>query len=362
MKCTCIPRKKTRKDSSIDSEVQPINLLEVKKSVPDEAVSYGISASKSAPGWSIEFLFVDSNKKRVAFAQSNVNFEEAMGKLVKVRGKGYIPKLKAGKVPSKKPLYKPVSVHSFRTKRKVSNFLQQMKITCPKDSKIPFFLIINTQIPQYKPRLKVSDGESVSLVQTFNLNTRKFDEPSFKLFENFYKTAKNLNINSAEDREMVNRLKNIIFVRNDMNLGLMQKLLLPKYNGTPWLIRYFLTDFFFDEEKNAFEISVDYHRFRYSTLKLGHLVFNQVKNSVLDCAFVIEGRETTELPERLLTNNRIFNFDMDKAMEIQLDPTALFIQQTVRSKLDTSSSNRGSLSLFLIGIISFLVSAHRYYD
>lgn len=111
------------------------------------------------------------------------------------------------------------------------------------------------------------------------------------------------------DPELHLRFKCISRIVNvdDAGIGGAAKKLVQTYNGTPFLIK---TTSVFHHGDKYFEVDVDVHRFSYLA-RLGLSgVRERIKDVIFDIAFVVEGHEETELPEQLLSAQRLSKLDL----------------------------------------------------
>lgn len=243
------------------------------------------------------------------------------------------------KQESKLALYDLIVTDSFESDRKILDISDYIKFPKSKMSKsmLPEFLVINTLVPHYKPKnpllhKRKKDGKGINFIMIFkrakwtDLNPT---DPSILLFKRFIAAC--IGYRKSQDpklRKMINRLKNILTVVNtkELRLGVLESRLLPKYNRTPWLIRYFLTTYKLGE--NFFEIDIDYHSFRYTTLQLGFMIFPKVKKAILDYALVIEAQRDGEMPERILCNARLFQVKLKGSPEIIIDSLGKYYEKS----------------------------------
>lgn len=93
-------------------------------------------------------------------------------------------------------------------------------------------------------------------------------------------------------------------------IGNPAKKLIQTYNGTPFLIRTTST---FHYGQSYFEVDVDVHRFSYLA-RLGLSgVRERIKDVIFDLAFVVEGHTDDELPEQILSSQRLSKLDLSTA-------------------------------------------------
>ena len=265
-------------------------------------------------------------------------------------------------------LYDLVSLDSFDSASKIYNFGELVDFSQAVESSLegdefglPEFLIVNVMIPVYKPMNPLfherrKNGKGVNVVHIFKLSDfakRNASDSSVCLFREFIQACVRYKKTGAiHEREMINRLKNIITLLNVSQLGLsrIEQRLHRRFNSTPWLIRYFLTNYTLREiegingkKSNYFEIDIDYHNFRYTTLQLGHLVFSKVEHAILDSALLIEARKDEEMPERILCNVRIFHLSLQNSPTISFTKDKMSLKTENRDGLNKTEENIGQI-------------------
>ena len=109
--------------------------------------------------------------------------------------------------------------------------------------------------------------------------------------------------------------KTIVQVANpeDLDIGMMGNKMIKQYNGKP-----FLSNVSHSVENDGETIAIisDVHTFGYM---LKNFYFNQqhvVQKSIVDMAYVIEGREGRHLPEQILACVRLHNLDINVAKDL----------------------------------------------
>ncbi|CAK9111296.1 CRAL-TRIO domain-containing protein C589.09 [Durusdinium trenchii] len=181
---------------------------------------------------------------------------------------------------------------------------------------IPELLIVNMMMPDYSPSgpfsKKRTDGPGQSVVMFSKLSDWAKDtpeDPAVQLWSRFVHVFKGDQF--RERLKMITRLEN----PEDIALGRIERALLSKYNGTPWLVR---PEYEFHKGPGYFEIDIDYHIFKYFVLSNALPLLDRVHNAILDCALIIQAEKDPEMPERVLVCTTIKNLNLREAPEIDL--------------------------------------------
>eukprot|EP00939_MAST-03C_sp_MAST-3C-sp1_P001411 g1411.t1 len=112
------------------------------------------------------------------------------------------------------------------------------------------------------------------------------------------------NLDGTSRQTMKGRFKCICKVGNaeELNLGTILRNTLKKFNGKPFLAapcqRYY-------EGRDYLEVDIDVHEFSYLARKGVRSVRSYIKDFDVDLAFLVEGRDSDELPERLLGSVKV---------------------------------------------------------
>lgn len=87
--------------------------------------------------------------------------------------------------------------------------------------------------------------------------------------------------------------------------------LVRNYNGKPLLMRPQLT-FHMDQNGRYFEIDVDVHRYAYIARRAFYGYIPRLGPAIFENGFVIQGNDSSELPEVLLAAARLYKIDFTK--------------------------------------------------
>lgn len=181
---------------------------------------------------------------------------------------------------------------------------------------LPELLIVNIMMPGYPPTgpftKKRIDGPGQSVVLFAKLSSwakENPEDPSVQLWSRF--------VHVYEGDKFRERLKMITRLENpdECNLGRIERTLLTKYNGTPWMVR---PEYEFHKGDGYFEICIDFHRFAYFALSNAMPVLDRVFNAIIDCALIIQAEKDQEMPERVLVCATIRCLNLKEAPEIDL--------------------------------------------
>ena len=242
--------------------------------------------------------------------------------IFEVRGPHYVDKnheLYKVKVPSDFSMYVPIAVDMFKTSSKDKNVYKKFRkpngFQPGQTGGVPNNLCVTQIFPDYQPSMLSSqdDGPSHNLVVWFTLS----DEAKEMLTG---KKSPTSGIEILKDWAQPGdplhpQWKTIVQVANpeDLDIGMMGNKMIKQYNGKP-----FLSNVSHSVENDGETIAVisDVHTFGYM---LKNFYFNQqhvVQKSIVDMAYVIEGREGRHLPEQILACVRLHNLDINVAKDL----------------------------------------------
>lgn len=247
------------------------------------------------------------------------------------------------KGPSEKPFFGFVGVDVFKTERKLSHVMEnirlpepgEFKLVIPQDGDpedddmtddsmcgtIPPWLVVNMMVPDYAPSFLgrgEQDGEGWSLVMYFKLTKygrRQLSElktGSSRLLKTFW--------DSEPDDPIKVRMKCIPAILNheEVNFGRALTGVLKKFNAKPFLTQpchaFYKTD-------KYYEIDVDTHTFCWSARQGAHNFKSFLVDCDVDIGWVVEGWGDDEQPEQLLGCCRICKVDPHQfdSLEAALD-------------------------------------------
>ncbi|GBG24583.1 Phosphatidylinositol/phosphatidylcholine transfer protein SFH4 [Hondaea fermentalgiana] len=181
---------------------------------------------------------------------------------------------------------------------------------------LPELLIVNIMMPGYPPSGPFSkkriDGPGQSIVLFAKLSNwakENPEDPSVQLWSRFVHVYDGDKF--RERLKMITRLENA----DEINLGRIERALLTKYNGTPWLVR---PEYEFHKGEGYFEICIDFHRFAYFALSNAMPVLDRVFNAMIDCALIVQAEKDQEMPERVLVCATLRCLNLKEAPEIDL--------------------------------------------
>ena len=218
------------------------------------------------------------------------------------------------KAPSEDSLYELAEFDILRGRRKLIEIHQ--KIHLPYEAKgqkgLPGHLLVNIQLPNKGPQIFRSSSDidaGTSLVFYFKLKSQlpPDDTPSIKLASKFF------------NKEIQGRFKALIFVDNLSDLKIPSLLLgtVRNFNGKPVIIHK--SGLFFQaKEKDLFEVDVDVFQFPATARTAFNATKSISKNAKLRIAFVLQGENNDELPERLLACCGIKNLDIDGSIDFEV--------------------------------------------
>jgi len=218
------------------------------------------------------------------------------------------------KAPSSGSIYEIFAFDGWCTKNKKINDISRFynmttRPPVPDVYDIPPVLMINVLIPNYKPPLMgklKTNGKGYSMVFFGELSVKSREQinegkltPALRLFQEF--------VRGGKSSVYGDRLKCIARILNtneaSKSYGRVTKLLVSKYNGTPFLARDSPT--FKYVSGKYFSIDLDAHLFGRSA-KTGLSAIKDYMNKVVfDFGFVIEGRTDDENPEQILASIRV---------------------------------------------------------
>jgi len=230
------------------------------------------------------------------------------------------------KAPSGNAVYECVccDVWSLESKRPhIASYMQLPALTTEqwqsrrKDlAPIPELLIVNMMIPSYSPSgpftKKRVDGPGQSVVLFARLSQwakNNLDDPAVQLWSRFVHAHDGDPF--RERLKMITRLEN----QSEIALGRIERALMVKYNGTPWLVR---PEYEFHKGRDYFEIDIDYHIFKYFVLSNALPLLARIHNAILDAALIIQAEKDQEMPERVLVCATIRNLVLRDAPVIDL--------------------------------------------
>ncbi len=311
-----------------DVKEQP-SFVEVSKVDPPVVVSNDPPYKPPAGGTMLHF---ENESEASKYGGDMLGYISAPSSLLPVRGMQYLDDKK--KVPSPPSLYELVAVDLFDSNQHMLDVgtqfeLPKLKFDSPKGPwRAPDLLIISFALPTSPPKIgKASDNKGYIVVGYYKMReeTRKIlgiisnnilssSEKERQLQELCPNDNEHLKINGVKlwekwcqcaptDQEMQKRLKFIPRGENLKELGVPSWIC--KYNGKPMLIkRPGVTNFVYSHQNgNIIEIDVNMHPlpylFRQAMTYLKEHYFSQI---LMTFGFVIEARESDELPEVLLGN------------------------------------------------------------
>jgi len=181
---------------------------------------------------------------------------------------------------------------------------------------LPELLIVNLMMPGYVPSgpfsKKRTDGPGQCIVLFSRLSDwarANPEDPAVQLWSRF--------VHAFDGDRFRERLKMITRLENpsEISVGRIEKALLKKYNGTPWLVR---PEYEFHRGRGYFEIDIDYHLFNYFVLSNAMPILGRVFNAILDCALIVQAENDQEMPERVLVAATIRCLKLNEAPEIDL--------------------------------------------
>ena len=261
-----------------------------------------------------------------------IGYISAPSSILQVRGSHYLSDKK--KVPSPTSLYELVQVDGFDSDQHMLDVgtkfnLSELQCDSPKGPwRAPDLLVISFALPTSPPKIgKASDNKGYIVVgyykmrqatreilQILSNNNLNSEEKEEKLHELYPNENERFIVNGVKlwekwcqcaptDQEMQKRLKFIPRGENLKEVGVPGWIC--KYNGKPMLIkRPGVTNFVYShQDENMMEIDVNMHPLPYMFRQaMTYLKEHYFQRIVMTFGFVIEGRESDELPEVLLGN------------------------------------------------------------
>lgn len=209
------------------------------------------------------------------------------------------------KAPTLPPLYDPIAVDVFCTKKRVDHAVERFSL--PDSSSInthhpnvPPFFVVQIQLPSEPPPsifTTVEDGSGWVILMYFKitedtcnqLKDLKTASPAVKLFAQWCEKA-------PVDATFRGRFKVICNCTNLEEVGIGGPLggLIVSYNAKPVLIRKTGTIF---QGPGYIEKDIHVYKFANSAKQCIHHVSSQCGAMYMQIGFVIEGRDNSELPE-----------------------------------------------------------------
>jgi hypothetical protein len=212
-----------------------------------------------------------------------------------LRGSDYLNDNK--KIPSEDPIYEPFAVDVFRTKSRIDHIIKKFQL--PKSSKmsndfnLPDFFVVQIQLPTEQPSIfsYEEDGVGLAIVLFFKLKDNiNVNSPQVKLFNEWSNKA-------PTNNDWRGRFKLICSCQNLNDLEFPSILNIESYNAKPILIRKTSSVFKGDD---YVEIDIHIHKFSNFAKQCIFALYSNCSKLLMQVGFVIEGRETNELPESLL--------------------------------------------------------------
>lgn len=242
--------------------------------------------------------------------------------IFKVRGPHYIDKsheLYKNKVPSKFSMYVPIAVDMFKTTSKDRGIYKRFRkpegFQAGSTGGVPNNICVTQIFPDYQPSMLSSqdDGPSHNLIVWFTMS----DEAK-EMLTGAKAPISGINILKewAKPGDPLHpQWKTIVQVANpeDLDIGMMGNKMIKQYNGKPFLSNVSHT---VENDGETIAVISDVHTFGYM---LKNFYFNQqqvVQKSVVDMAYVIEGRQADHLPEQILASVRLHNLDINIAKDL----------------------------------------------
>jgi hypothetical protein len=245
-----------------------------------------------------------------------------------VRGKHYVERgpEKGKKYPSTDALGEVVAMDTLKTKKKIWNLLELNHIELPPPTRgwnesYPEFLVINQMLPMQMGPMTTNeqtDGETLNLLTYVRLRpglARGYDPA--KDPQNAEELLKRFILRAASNPKVAVCFKEIGIIlnldeveRNGANKMLVG--LIRKYNGKPVLTRpehYF----HIDPQRRYMAVDLDGHRYKYLTRTAVDMGIGVVEDMDLGYGYVIEGKQTAELPEVMACCCRIIKLQKARA-------------------------------------------------
>jgi hypothetical protein len=215
------------------------------------------------------------------------------------------------KMPSGDALYDLAAIDAYHSPRRINEIVHLVEgvneaLGCPPSSghsDIPSVLVINCQMPNIRPPLSCAgEGPTIHVILYFCLS-ESFRQwisigldslevpPAARLFARWAAT-------SESDDSMRGRFKLIGNAVNADEIGLPS--MCKRFNGKPILIYGRESSFIFHRDEGWAELDVNAHNFSYVGRKGLYSTYGKWCESLLSVGVLIEGREDSELPERIL--------------------------------------------------------------
>jgi len=248
---------------------------------------------------------------------------------MKLRGKTYLED--KVKIKAKRPLFKLVNADLFYSKEMFDNFAESehsyvSRLEKQGDNRFKFCIMMQFP-PEHMMTTWVLDLDDIEKGEGTRKRSNDDEGESKDKEEELYRTFNNIDHNFAtlwkkwlasNDTNKDHRLKLLprvvtggFMIRHALSTGK------PTILGTKMKCKYFNK---INTDKHYFEIDCDVHSSEIAKKLIG-LIKKYAKDLSFDCAFILEGADPSELPERIFAGINFSKVDVQKGRVLEgVDP------------------------------------------
>jgi hypothetical protein len=180
---------------------------------------------------------------------------------------------------------------------------------------LPRFLVFNLQLASYEPRVFGGpfDGPGLSVVLVHELvqHGARAAPHTHPLLQRFFANGVEEGGDRTRDRlKIIPKITNVDEAAAEAGMSGATKAFMAAYEGKPMMTK---PQHHFYRGPGYLEVDLDAHNYAYISRKGMHSYRPDLDKMVMDCAFVIQGNRTEDLPEQVLAATRVHRVHFDGA-------------------------------------------------